>query len=153
MSNSPYLPGKADVQAQHLLSFGQAQALAFVSDFNIIPVQTWFLLVVLPGEFRCHPLCPALLCSSFYPQPQENLAVSSPELAQTLHSLVSLHFLTIMCMSASPSWARSFGGSGRGHLLFVFRAPSPIHYSDSNRLTKCLVHEQKQNQVIGGVML
>lgn len=56
-------------------------------------------------------------------------------------------------MSASPSWARSFGGSGRGHLLFVFRAPSPIHYSDSNRLTKYLVHEQKQNQVIGGVML
>lgn len=37
--------------------------------------------------------------------------------------------------------------------MFVFRAPSPIHYSDSNRLTKYLVHEQKQNQVIGGVML
>ena len=40
-----------------------------------------------------------------------------------------------------------------GHLLFVFRAPSPIHYSDSNRLTKWVAHEEKQNQVIGGVML
>ena len=59
----------------------------------------------------------------------------------------------IMCIFASPFGARSFGGSGRGHLLFVLRAPSPIHYSDTERLTKCLVHGQKWNQVISGVML